>query len=65
MSNQNPVLDAAISALKAAARKCDAESVMTTDPGGNTLILIGADEPDKHGRLQACMIELAMKEPSL
>lgn len=63
--SQNKVLDAAISALKSAAEKRDAESIMTTDPDGNVLIMLGADDPDKHGRLQGCMIELAMKEPSL
>lgn len=47
----NRVLDAAISALKSAANKQNAESIMTTDESGNTLILIGADEPDKSGRL--------------
>jgi hypothetical protein len=63
--SKNPVLDAAISALKSAANKRGAESIMTTDPDGNVLIMLGADDPDKHSRLQACIIELAMKEPRL
>lgn len=60
--SKNPTLDAAISILKSAAKKHDVESIMTTDPDGNTLIMLGADEPDKHGRLQACAIEMAEKE---
>lgn len=52
----NPVLDAAISALKQAASIQGAESIMTTDDRGNTLILLGADEPDRAGRLAGCMI---------
>ncbi|GAA0586417.1 hypothetical protein GCM10008997_38300 [Halomonas salifodinae] len=60
----NPTLDAAISLLKSAASQRGAESIMTTDPDGNTLILIGAGEPDKTGRLAACQIELASKEES-
>lgn len=57
----NPTLDAAISVLLSAARQRGAESLMTTDPDGNTLILIGADEPDKAGRLAACQIEILQK----
>ncbi|KTG25418.1 hypothetical protein AWR38_01215 [Idiomarina sp. WRN-38] len=54
----NRVLDAAISALKSAANKQNAESIMTIDESGNTLIFIGADEPDKSGRLAGCMINI-------
>ncbi|MBF57701.1 MAG: hypothetical protein CME80_08285 [Halomonas sp.] len=54
----NPVLDAAISALKQAANVQGAESIMTTDDHGNTLILLGADEPDRAGRLAGCMIRV-------
>ena len=54
----NPVLDAAISALKSAANVQGAESIMTTDNDGNTLILLGANEPDRAGRLAGCMIRV-------
>ena len=54
----NRVLDAAISALKSAANKQNAESIMTTDENGTTLILIGSDEPDKSGRLAGCMLNI-------
>lgn len=54
----NPVLDAAISALKSAASVQGAESIMTTDDKGNTLILLGANEPDRAGRLAGCMIRV-------
>ena len=62
MRKENPTLDAAISALASAAKQRGAESIMTTDPNGNVLILIGAHEEDKVGRLQACVIEVAKKE---
>lgn len=62
---KHPTLDAAISVLKSAAKQRDSESIMTTDPDGNVLILIGAHERDKHGQLQSCIINLAMKEPHL
>ncbi len=54
----NRVLDPAISALKSRARELGSESVMTTDENGNTIILIGADDPDKSGRLAACMLQI-------
>ena len=54
----NPVLDSAISALKSAANVQGAESIMTTDDNGNTLILLGADEPERAGRLAGCMIRV-------
>ena len=54
----NPVLDAAIAALKNAANIQGSESIMTTDDKGNTLILLGADEPDRAGRLAGCMIRV-------
>ena len=62
---ENPTLDAAISLLKQAAHERGSKSVMTIDPAGNVLIMLGADEQDKHGRLQACMIDLSMKDPHL
>nr|WP_289123485.1 hypothetical protein [uncultured Halomonas sp.] len=31
---------------------------MTTDNDGNTLILLGANEPDRAGRLAGCMIRV-------
>lgn len=65
MAGSNPTLDAAIELMLSHARKSGNESLMTTDPDGNILICIGANEADKVQRIQGCAIQMAMKEPTL
>lgn len=57
----NPILDAAIEALKTAACERESQSIMTFAPNGAAIIYIGPDEVDPIGMLQGAMIHMMEK----